>query len=273
MSLHPVKDISEYKRLKDVLRDRFENEKTGDQELFREQIKILQPLISTQLQTVKAIKDGQDASSTAISNALLPVVRELERRGQTDLLMEQPFYREALPAIAQASPDIVKIDLDANLNQTDLENLEDMSFELPSNVFKHKTVEETLEKIKTENRSIGQKLGKNTKLKPKELKVCESQKETLKTYQVIIEGLRGAKQFVSTPKKRGKGLKNKTVDVIYYPSVDDLCENLTQLYAAKQAGNTGLDNNINSILDELLRVKAIDKTIYNNLYKNIFGYI
>ena len=79
------------------------------------------------------------------------------------------------------------------------------------------------------------------------------------------------KQLVSTPKKTGKGLKNKLVDVIYYPSVEDLCAKLAELDAAKQAGNTGLDNNINSVLDELLRVKAIDKTIYNNLYKNIFG--
>jgi hypothetical protein len=263
--MQPVKDIAEYKRLKEALKDRFENERTGDQDLFREQTKILQPLINTQQQTVKAIKDSQDVSSTAITNALLPIVRELERRN------DQPFYREELPAIAQASPDILKVDLDANLNETDLENLQDMSFELPSAVFKNKTVEETLEKIKTENRSIGQKLGKKTILKPPELQVYNSRKNTLETYKQIIEGLQGAKQFVSTPKKTGKGLKNKAVDVIYYPSVDDLCANLTQLHAAKQAGNTGLDNNINSILDELLRVQAIDKTEYNNLYKNIFG--
>ena len=124
MTLQPVKDISEYKRLKETLKDRFENERTGDQDLFREQTKILQPLINTQQQTVKAIKDSQDASSTAITNALLPVVRELERREQADSLMEQPFYREELPAIAQTSPDIVKIDLDANLNEIDRENLQ-----------------------------------------------------------------------------------------------------------------------------------------------------
>ena len=252
MTLQPVKDISEYKRLKETLKDRFENERTGDQDLFREQTKILQPLINTQQQTVKAIKDSQDASSTAITNALLPVVRELERREQADSLMEQPFYREELPAIAPISPDIVKIDLDANLNEIDRENLYNMSFELPSVVFKNKTVEETLEKIKTENRSIGQKLGKAAKLKPHKTEAYSSRKNTLETYKQIIEGLQGAKQFVSTPKKRGKGLKNKIVDAIYYPSVDDLCVKLIELKAAKKAGNTGLDNTINSILDELL---------------------
>src|SRR5271157_4925077 len=271
MPIHTVKDIKEYKRLKDALRVRFENEKTGDQDLFREQTKIFQPLINTQQETVTAIKDSQDTSSTAITNALLPIVRELERREQADLLMEQPFYREDLPAIAQtsaqasaqASPDILKVNLDGNLNQTDMENLEDMSLELPSVVFKHKTVEETLEKIKTKNRSNGQKLSKKKILKPHELEVLISRKETLETYKQIIEDLQGAKQFVSTPKKRGKGLKNKIVDVIYYPSVGDLCKKLAELDAAKQAGNTGLVNNINSVLDELLRVKVINKNEYD----------
>src|SRR5271169_2419506 len=108
--LQPVNDTAEYKRVKKVLTDRFENERTGDQDLFREQTKILQPLINTQQQTVKAIKDSQDASI----NALLPIVREFERREQADSLMKQPFYREELPAIPEASPDTVKVDLDAN---------------------------------------------------------------------------------------------------------------------------------------------------------------
>jgi hypothetical protein len=271
MSLRPVKDMSEYKRVKDALRDRFENERTGDQELFREQTKIFQPLINTQQHTVKAIKDSQDVNSTAISNALLPIVREMERREQADSLMEQPFYREELPAIAQASPDIVKVDLDANLDEIDRENLHNMSFELPSMVLKNKTVEETLEKIKTENRSIGQKLGKESKLKPHISEAYTSRKQTLKTYKKIIEGLQGVKQFISTPKKRGKGLKNKMVDAIYYRSVEDLCTKLAELTASKQAGNTGVDNNINSILDELLKIKAINKNDYDALYSSIFA--
>ena len=73
--LQPVNNTTEYKRVKKVLTDRFENERTGDQDLFREQTKILQPLINTQQQMVKAIKDSQDTSSTAITNALLQIGR------------------------------------------------------------------------------------------------------------------------------------------------------------------------------------------------------
>ena len=207
----------------------------------------------------------------AMSNALVPLVRELEKRNdQVDSLMEQPFYSQEIPAIDNASPEIMTVDFDAKLNETDRENLEDMSFELPSVVFKNKTVEEVLKNIITENKSNGQKLGKASKLTDKEKEVIESRKQTLEKYKNIIIGLPWARQqLVSTPKKTGKGLKNKLVDVIYYPSVEDLCAKLAELDAAKQAGNTGLDNNINSVLDELLRVKAIDKTsiiIYIKIY-------
>ena len=37
MTLQPIKDVAEYKRLKLTLRDRFESEKTGDQTLLEEQ--------------------------------------------------------------------------------------------------------------------------------------------------------------------------------------------------------------------------------------------
>jgi len=261
--LQPVKNINEYKRIKDVLKERFETERSGDQYLFREQSKMLQPLIkpfiSTQEQTIKAIQNSGTQD----------LARELQRRNdQVDLLVQQPFYSEQLPSITApqtSSPmkDYIKINLDSDLNETDLENLQDMSIDLPSIVFKNKQIEETLDKIKTENRSIGQKLGKSSGVKENEREIYASRKKTLAIYRQKILGLEGAKQFV------GRGLKTKS-DVIFYASVDDLCSKLAELYAARKAGNTGLDNVINSILDELLRVQAISKDEYDNLYKNIF---
>ena len=162
----------------------------------------------------------------------------------------------------------MSIDIDGGLDVTDKENLQDMSMDLPSAVFKKRSFEETLESIKKENRSIGQLIGISSKLGEKEKEIYKSRKETLTRYKDIIDGLEGAKQFYnSSPKRTGKGSKT---DVIYYPSVEDLCMQLTELDAAKQAGHTGLDNRINSILDELLRIKAIDKHYYGTLYKKIF---
>jgi len=131
MMLQPVKNINEYKRMKDALKERFETERSGDQYLFREQSKMLQPLIkpliSTQEQTVKAIQNSGTQN----------LARELQRRNdQVDLLVQQPFYSNQLPSLTAtqtSSPmkDYIKINLDSDLNETDLENLQDMSFDLP----------------------------------------------------------------------------------------------------------------------------------------------
>ena len=57
MTLQPIKDVSEYKRLKQTLRDRFESEKTGDQTLLEEQTKKYIPLLSFQKEISKTMQD------------------------------------------------------------------------------------------------------------------------------------------------------------------------------------------------------------------------
>jgi hypothetical protein len=55
-----VKDMIEYKRINEALKERFETEQSGEQSLLRKQSTIIQPLIepliSSQGQTVKAKK-------------------------------------------------------------------------------------------------------------------------------------------------------------------------------------------------------------------------
>jgi len=280
--LQPVKDINEYMRIKKTLRDKFDAERTGDQHLFIEQSKLLQPLIkpllSTQEQTVKAIQEKPHRPLTAImpaAEAPAPPVRHLRfgpeqhpgstpRFGTHEHLRFGPEH-SSTRAADEPEPDLpleqplIKIDLDSGLDDTDIRNLQDMKLDLPSVVFKNKKIAETLNQIKTENRSIGQKLGKSYDATEKEKVIYRSWKETLGTYKLKIQGLEGAKQFV------GEG-----VDVIFYPSVEDLCMRLTEFDAAKQAGNTGLDNRIISVLDELLRTQAVSKDVYDELYKIIF---
>jgi hypothetical protein len=278
--LQPVKDIDEYTRIKKTLRNKFDAERTGDQHLFIEQSKLLQPLIkpllSTQEQTVKAIQERPHRPLTAIMPAVISQtsgasgnrVRASVSSGDLRSDLEQrSASSHIMPAEAPADtalePDdeqpLIKIDLDSGLNDTDIRNLQDMKLDLPSVVFKNKKIEETSNKIKSVNRSIGQKLGKASDIPAQEKEIYISWKETLGNYKQKIQGLEGAKQFV------GQG-----VDVIFYPSIEDLCLKLAEFDAAKQAGNTGIDNRINSVLDELLRTQAISKDVYDNLYKNIF---
>ena len=274
MPIQPLKDINEYVRVKESLRNRFDAERTGDQDLFTEQAKLLKPLINTQEQAVRAIQDNKDIGLNVLS-------KELQRRNdQFDLLSEQPFYQyDIVPAIqgsVQASTPAnksthIEINLDSGLSEIDKNNLRTMRLKLPSEVFKDKTFEETLEKIKTENRTIGQYLGKKSTASVTDKEGYKSLKNTLDIYREKILGLEGAQQFVGRGlKKTRKTAQSKQVsDVILYQNIGDLCSKLEQLNAAKRAGNTGVDNIIISILDELLKVQAISKREYDELYKNI----
>ena len=69
--------------------------------------------------------------------------------------------------------------------------------------------------------------------------------------------------------KRGKGRPKKYPDVIYYKKPDQLIEKLSEFCTGKQAGNTGLDIYISSILDELLETRTISKDDYDKIYENI----
>ena len=132
----------------------------------------------------------------------------------------------------------------------------------PSKVFNSNSIVETLDSIKTHNRTIGQKLEKGAaskKITAREKSQLESQRATLKIYNDILENTEAGKKPLVSYKsdKTGSGIHR----VLYC-----LSSKLTLLHAAKQ----GLNNNINSVLDELLRINAIDKNEYNDLYKAIF---
>ena len=315
MTLQPIKDVSEYKRLKQTLRDRFESEKTGDQTLFEEQTRKYKPLISSQKEISKTVQDvanqiveSQNEGQAALQPLLQPLLPLLQNIQRAQIAAGQPAQaalpispsQYTTPQMSIAGPsnqdsvshiplpiapvstreDIIKVDLDQHLNEEDLFNLSEMKLPLPSKVYESDTISQTLSKIKTHNKSLGQYLGvgPSSKTVSKKAKVAlESQKITLKKYKSLIENTESAKKLISTrnvdrkektDKKSGTGVPAH--EISFYSSVDDLCNRLALLCAAKQAGNNGLDNYIHSILDELLRIGAVEKNEYNELYSNIF---
>ena len=68
--------------------------------------------------------------------------------------------------------------------------------------------------------------------------------------------------------KRGRGRPKLYPDTIICANPNQLCEKLFEFITAKRAGNTGLDNSITSMLDELLKLRLISKEQYDVLFKN-----
>src|SRR5882757_3423997 len=277
-----VKSAQEYLKNNFFLKDQYEAERSGDIQLFRKQEKILKPLIVTQQETskasqenLKAIKDEIIASKDTTSQALVPLARELQRRNdQFEMLQGLPFNQSEIElSSAESTPEKkdqgVIIDLDGDLTIEDIYILDQLDFDKPSIVYDKNSYGETYEKIKKENKSIGQYLGKASKKSEKEKEVFRDQKVILKRYKDLLQKGEKGKELLVNPKlKIGQGLQS--TKCIFYSKPQELCEKLYMLDAVKQAGNTGVDNDINSILDELLKIGQIDKTTIDKLYKNIF---
>ena len=299
MTLQPTKDVSEYKRLKQTLRDRFDNERTGDQNLFEEQLEKYKPLLTSQQEISKSMQDAakqivesQNEGQSALQ-PLLPLLQNIQRTQLAAPRCQLPSLPSAsmtpsnyatpsvpgqdartthIPVPVSAREDILNVDFDNQLDISDFYNLNTLKLPKPSEAFKSNKIAETLDSIKTHNRAIGQKLGKGAaskKLTASDKSQLESQRATLNKYSDILETTEADKKLLVSHKsdKTGSGIH----EISFYSNVDDLCSKLALLHAAKQAGNNGLNNNINSILDELLRINAIDKSEYNDLYKAIFN--
>ena len=278
--------VKRYKDQRDRLKKQFEAEKVGEQSLFTTQTKLFKPLIETQKETARAIQDKIYAGQETTNNTLIPFLKELQKRNDhLETLQTLPYYPAEIEGISQSTPikaqRIINVDIDGELvNTTHRENLQDMGLDLPSEVQKNENYNETFKKIKSKNSEIGQYLGTSSKRSEKEKEIYRSQKETLKLYKEKIRGLIEAKQFIIksgeglrhrlVKPKRGRGRPRMYPDVIVYNNPNELVIKLHDFAAARKAGNTGVDNYINSILDELLRIKAIDKDLYDNCFHKIF---
>jgi hypothetical protein len=261
-------DVKEYARLREEAKKMFQNKKTGDQDLFTDQLQLYKPIIQSTKELEKNLISGQHE----LIEQIVPALR-------TRNLPQIEFDREHSSPIPMH--DIKTIDLDGELlNKTHRKNLQDMSLELPSEVYATNNIEHTLNKISKKNRSLGQYLGTHSMKTVKEKEVYKSQKQTLQIYEKKINGLaesiqfevkegEGLKKKKLVKLKRGKGRPKINPDVIYYKKPDQLIEKLNEYNASKQAGNTGLDNYISSILDELLETKTISKDDYIKIYKNM----
>ena len=245
MTLQPIKDVSEYKRLKLTLRDRFESEKTGDQSLFEEQTKKYKPLLSSQREIAKTLQnvasqivESQNEGQTALQ-PLLPLLQNIQRAQvaaprQLPLLpsyvlpstitpsqyatpqsaIAEPDARSHIPlpvASVSSRRDPIRVNLDKGFDRQDLDNLRDIGLQLPSRIYESDTIPETREKIKTLKKSLGQYLGIGAASKKisKESKArMESQRDTLRKYKDRLEQTESANKLLASSKteKSGKGI-------------------------------------------------------------------
>ena len=74
------------------------------------------------------------------------------------------------------------------------------------------------------------------------------------------EGIKIKASLVKQKKSRGR--PKTRVEVLPYENINDLVNHLAKEITAKEAGHTGVDNYIISILDELIKIDHVHKNRY-----------
>ena len=266
-------DIKDYKKVTNEVKEMFLNERLGNQQSYAHQEKLFKPLIDTTKSLEQKIVDDKQN----LSNILVPFTDQIMRANdQREAIQAMPFYTSD---IVESTPkrEIKIINLDKKLNDTDRDNLLELSLPLPSEVYDNNEIEQTLVDIAQKNRKLGQFLRVDSTKTERERIIYESQKDTLKKYKDILkstkegskllgEGLR-KKKLVKLKRGRGRPMWDQ---VTYYENPRQLFRKLDEYITALHAGNNGVYNTAVSILDELLQIKAISKENYDIIYKNYF---
>src|SRR5437867_5677052 len=112
-------NLKDYERVKNAIKKRFDNERTGDQTMYDDQTKLFKPLIDEHKITSKTMQHNLTAGQESLTNTLVPFTEELRKRNeQVDNLQTLPFYND-FPRIENVPQSTPKM-----LSETDRENLQ-----------------------------------------------------------------------------------------------------------------------------------------------------
>ena len=266
-------DPTTYSKVKNEVKEMFRDEKVGKQQTYENQSELFKPIINSTKEVVQNIADEKQSLVPYHRLALRQAIQEMS--GLSDVFTEP---KESTPITQRYAP---KVDLNKGFDQTDIENLADLSLPLPQEVFTNiEVIPEILKEVTTKIKSLAQEFREDRLIKKsnREKEIYESQRNTLSKYKDRLKYIHESKQVVGegnnchckgkklVKKKCGRG-RPKTNYTIVYNDANDLLQKLEEYIAAYHAGNNGVYNTIITMLDELLNSKIICKDTHDQILK------
>ena len=239
--------MDDYLATHKTLQQRFINEKLGDDVLHREASKLFKPITEAQVESAKAT-----------SKKLDKVVDTLDRLPAQLAIEQSPMlYDDDARALPEPPPKKRKIvDPDKGL---DLALLAKRGFKPPSQVRLSQS-EDIQKQVSSYNRTLGQ--AKRQAKTEQEKDAIDQEIKGLGKYRDQLRFLSKGQELVV----EGEGLKN---GILYYDDPNELVQRLQLLAASKHAGNTGVGNEMSTIIDELQRNGCITKAEAIQLDSNL----
>ena len=134
-------NVKDYERVKNNVKNMFIEQKLGSQQSYLDQSKLFKPITDTTKEVTKNLENKITSERENFNTTMIPMFNELTRANdQREALLQLPYYSTEIPessTIKTSTPkrkDVI-IDLDQDFNETDRENLQDLSLPLPSEVY------------------------------------------------------------------------------------------------------------------------------------------
>ena len=173
----------------------FRDEKVGKQQTYENQSELFKPIINS---TKEAVHDEKQSLNTILA------LRDNDQRlALRQAIQEMSGLSDVFTEPKESTPKAPRVDLNKGFDQSDLENLQDLSLPLPHEVFFNiDEIPEILKEVTSKIKTLAQEFREDrlTKKSEGEKKMYQSQRNTLDKYKSRLKYIRESKSVVGEGK-------------------------------------------------------------------------
>ena len=197
-------DSTTYSKVKNEVKNMFRDEKVGKQQTYESQSELFKPIINTTKETMQSIVNEKQNL-----NNILALRDNQQRLALRDVIQEMSGLSDVFSEPKESTPitqrNVPRVDLNRGFDETDIENLQDLSLPLPNEAFTNiDEISEIIREVTQKIKGLAQEFREDriSKKTEKEKKIYESQRDTLDKYKKRLKYIQESRQVV------GEGRRN-----------------------------------------------------------------
>ena len=149
-------DPTTYNKVKNDVKEMFRDEKVGRQQTYENQSELFKPIINTTKEAMQSIVDEKQSLNSTLTRALREIAdRQEQQLALRDIIQEMSGLTDVFSETKESTPK--RVDLNRGFNETDIENLQDLSLPLPHEAFSNiDEIPNILKEVKTQIKNLVQ---------------------------------------------------------------------------------------------------------------------
>ena len=182
-------DPSTYSKVKNEVKEMFRDEKVGKQQTYENQSELFKPIINSTKEVALDEKQSLNAQLRSASSLMKNILahRDNEQRlALRQAIQDMSGLSDVFTEPKESTPKAPRVDLNKGFDQSDIENLQDLSLPLPHEVFFNiDEIPEILKEVTSKIKTLAQEFREDilTKKSEGEKKMYQSQRNTFDKYK------------------------------------------------------------------------------------------